>query len=71
VKNLEKIGMPSHKITTINMPKLAPICSNGTKNQIKTISSSHMSKDKTKKNILIVAKTCMIKKTRPYNVCIN
>jgi hypothetical protein len=71
VKSLEKIGMPNHNITTINVPKLAPICSNGIENQIKTISSSHMSKDKTKENILIVAKTCMIKKTLPYNVCIS
>ncbi len=53
------------------MPKLAPICSNGTENQIKTISSSHMSKVKTKENILIVAKTGMTKKTLSYNVCIS
>jgi hypothetical protein len=50
VKSLEKIGMPNHKITTMNMPKLAPICSNDTKNKIKTVSSSHMSKDKMKEN---------------------
>lgn len=71
VRSLEKIGMPNHKLTTINMPKPTPICSNGTKNQIKTIKFSHMSKDKTKENILIVAKIGMTKKTLPYNVCIR
>lgn len=71
VKSLEKIGMLNHKITTINIPKPAPICSNGTKNKIKTTSSSHKTKYKKKENILIVAKTGMTKKKISYNLCIS
>jgi len=48
MKNLENTSIPNHRITTNNMPKLVSICSDKTKNQVKTISLSHMSKDKTK-----------------------
>ncbi len=64
-KNLEKTNMPNHRITANNMPQLALICFNKTKNQVKTISSSHMSKDKTKENLLTIAKVGMTQKNFP------